>query len=78
MGRFGRTDFDGQELADRANAPWVDSGFKEEQPQPQAAGVFLYSFVPLSVSLYATRFMPGGCHVPSPGGKIEGASVFGQ
>jgi hypothetical protein len=33
---------------------------------------------PLSVSLYATRFMPGGCHVPSPGGKIEGASVFGQ
>lgn len=32
----------------------------------------------LSRSSYATRFMPGGCHVPSPGGKIEGASVLGQ
>src|SRR5579863_176528 len=28
---------------------------------------------PLVISFYATRFMPGGCHVPSPGGKIEGA-----
>jgi hypothetical protein len=27
---------------------------------------------------YETRFTPGGCHVPSPGGRIEGASVFGQ
>jgi hypothetical protein len=37
-------------------------------------------FVPcrrrLSVLFYATSFMPGGCHVPSPGGKIEGGSVF--
>jgi hypothetical protein len=22
--------------------------------------------------------MPGGCHVPSPAGRIDGASVFGQ
>jgi hypothetical protein len=27
---------------------------------------------------YETRFIPGGCHVPSPGGKIDGGSVFGQ
>jgi hypothetical protein len=33
---------------------------------------------PLSGSFYETRFTPDGCHVPSPGGKIEGASVFGQ
>jgi hypothetical protein len=33
---------------------------------------------PLSGSFYATRFIPGGCHVPSPGGRIEGGSVFGQ
>jgi hypothetical protein len=24
------------------------------------------------------RLMPGGCHVPLPTGRIEGASVFGQ
>jgi hypothetical protein len=42
---------------------------------PRGARAFSW---PLSVSLYAIRFMPGGCHVPSPGGKIEGASVFGQ
>ncbi len=23
-------------------------------------------------------FIPGGCHVPSPAGNIEGASLFGQ
>ena len=23
-------------------------------------------------------FTAGGCHVPSPGGRIEGASVFGE
>jgi hypothetical protein len=28
--------------------------------------------------LYETRLMPGGCQVPSPGGRIEGGSVFGQ
>jgi hypothetical protein len=27
---------------------------------------------------YETRFTPGGCHVPSPAGSIEGASLFGQ
>jgi hypothetical protein len=33
---------------------------------------------PLSVWFYETRFTPGGCHVPSPAGKTEGGSVFGQ
>jgi hypothetical protein len=32
----------------------------------------------LSVWFYETRFMPGGFHVPSLGGRIEGGSVFGQ
>jgi hypothetical protein len=27
---------------------------------------------------HQTRLIPGGCHVPLPGGRIEGASVFGQ
>jgi hypothetical protein len=51
--------------------------------QPRALAMRLPSAMlvprwPLFISFYATRFMPGGCHVPSPGGKIEGASVFGQ
>lgn len=29
-------------------------------------------------AFYETRFTPGGCHVPLPGGRIEGGSVFGQ
>jgi hypothetical protein len=33
---------------------------------------------PLSGSFYAARFIPGGFQVPSPGGRIEGGSVFGQ
>jgi hypothetical protein len=28
--------------------------------------------------VYETRFTPGGCHVPSPAGRIEGGVVFGQ
>ena len=28
--------------------------------------------------VYWATWMAGGCHVPPPGGKIEGASVFGQ
>jgi hypothetical protein len=31
-----------------------------------------------SLRFYETRFMPGGCHVPSPTGRIEGGVVFGQ
>lgn len=27
---------------------------------------------------YETRFTPGGCHVPSPAGKIEGEVGVGQ
>lgn len=27
---------------------------------------------------YETRFTPGGCHVPAPAGKIDGAVGFGQ
>lgn len=27
---------------------------------------------------YETCFTPGGCHVPSPGGRIEGDVGFGQ
>jgi hypothetical protein len=36
--------------------------------------------VPKAVTqvVYETRFMPGGGHVPSPGGRIEGGAVFGQ
>ena len=33
---------------------------------------------PLSVWFYETCFIPGGCHVPLPIGRIEGGSVFGQ
>lgn len=29
-------------------------------------------------SFYETRFTPGGCHVPSPAGRIDGGVVFGQ
>jgi hypothetical protein len=25
-----------------------------------------------------TLTIPGGCHVPSPGGKMDGGSTFGQ
>src|SRR6266849_4740547 len=36
------------------------------------------SSLPLCLAaLYETRFTPGG-HVPSPGGRIEGAVAFGQ
>jgi hypothetical protein len=31
-----------------------------------------------SVTFYVTRFTPGGCHVPSPTGRIEGGVDFGQ
>ena len=27
---------------------------------------------------YETRFTPGGCHIPSPAGRIDGGVVFGQ
>ena len=27
---------------------------------------------------YAACFNPGGCHVPSPAGRIDGGVVFGQ
>lgn len=30
------------------------------------------------VGTYAIRLMPGGCHVPEPAGRIDGAAVFGQ
>jgi hypothetical protein len=28
--------------------------------------------------VYWATWMAGGCHVPAPGGKIEGGSAFGQ
>lgn len=31
-----------------------------------------------SFASYEIRFTPGGCHVPSPAGKIEGCVGFGQ
>lgn len=31
-----------------------------------------------SVAPHGTTAIPGGFHVPSPGGRMEGASVFGQ
>jgi hypothetical protein len=37
----------------------------------RAGEAFRYSF-------YETCFTPGGCHDPSPGGRMDGASVFGQ
>ena len=27
---------------------------------------------------YGATCIAGGCHVPSPGGRMEGGSVFGQ
>ena len=33
---------------------------------------------PLLGGSYFTLTTPGGFHVPSPGGRIEGASVLGQ
>jgi hypothetical protein len=30
------------------------------------------------ISRYCATCIAGGCHVPAPGGKIEGGSVFGQ
>ena len=40
-------------------------------------------FVPIAEILacmlfYETRFIPGGCHVPSPAGRTDGGVVFGQ
>ncbi|KFC65814.1 hypothetical protein FG93_04630 [Bosea sp. LC85] len=28
--------------------------------------------------VYDTRLIPGGCHVPSPAGRIDGGVGFGQ
>ena len=33
---------------------------------------------PLPGGSYCAFTMPGGFHVPSPAGRMEGASVFGQ
>jgi hypothetical protein len=34
--------------------------------------------VPIGTCSHFTCTTTGGCHVPSPGGRIDGASVFGQ
>lgn len=45
------------------------------RPPPWGGGTSPLAPVPGG---YFTVTIPGGCHVPVPGGRIEGGSVFGQ
>ena len=43
-----------------------------------AEGEQMFHGSPLLGGSYFTLTMPGGFHVPSPGGRIEGGASFGQ
>jgi hypothetical protein len=54
---------------------------QNQLPAGEVAGGLVRSAPHVSPSkqmTYLTFTMPGGFQVPSPGGRIEGASVFGQ
>ena len=38
----------------------------------------MFHGAPLHTGSYFTFTLPGGFHVPSPAGRMEGGSVFGQ
>ena len=52
---------------------------KATTPTSAAASRFdLYVIFMVLLVCYFTFTTPGGCQVPSPGGRIDGGSVFGQ
>ena len=51
------------------------SGAKSKQLHFGSTGLHLRS---MGLVLYLAATSAGGCHVPSPAGRIDGGSVFGQ
>jgi len=54
------------------------NGHKDYSARGPTLSDSMVSVAAFCMVLYETRLMPGGCQVPSPGGRIEGGSVFGQ
>jgi hypothetical protein len=59
-------------------AVWRKGALKSRRVSPYAAHPQARRIRGRRDGCYVARAIAGGCQVPSPGGKIEGASAFGQ